>query len=247
MIDNGINKASRLPAYVQMADMLRSKISDGDYQPDVRLPPESILAKNYGVSVMTARQALGVLQEEGLVSRVQGKGTFVKKIGVLESNFDLGCLIDVFSDRKNLSVRIVHTGVKKLVGQEKDILGIDPKQPVIVVERIISHHNQPFTIHSSYTNFDPKSPTIESMLDSVGLNEIIFEEGGSNFKRGILKLLPTVLNEREAWLLNLKEGESVFKLEHLFYDFNNSPAAFGWFTISPEKMPLISKIGIWND
>ena len=99
-------------------------------------------------------------------------------------------LINVFSDKENLSISIVHTGVEKLDGKKKDILQLDAKQPVIVVERVIFYHNQPFAIHSSYTGFDPKSPTIETMLDTVALTEIIFEEGDSNFKRGALKLMP---------------------------------------------------------
>ena len=85
------------------------------------------------------------------------------------------------------------------------------------------------------------------MLDTVVLTELIFQEGYSNFKQGVLRLLPSQLAENDAELLALDKDESVFKLEHLFYDFDNQPAAFGWFIVSPDKMPLISKIGIWDE
>lgn len=242
-----IDKGSRMPAYAQMADILRASISQGEYPPGGRLPAESALAKAYGVSAMTARQAVSVLEEEGLVRRVQGSGTFVRKVGVAASNFDLESLGSVFADQENLQVRIVKASVKKSPGVEKEVLGLEPSDPVIVVERVILHQGEPFTLHISYTSFDPASPTVESMLDTVVLTGLIFQEGYSNFKRGALRLMPALLDAREAGILEMAEGAPVFKLEHLFYDFDNRPTAFGWFLVSHEKMPLLSKVGVWDE
>lgn len=242
-----VDKRSMLPAYAQLANILRSCISHGEYPPGKRLPSESAIAKANGVSAMTARQAVSVLEKEGLVHRIQGKGTFVRKIGISASSFELDTLGNVFADKKNLSVRIVSAAIKKSPGQERIVLGLEPDEPVIFVKRVIFHRNEPFTLHESYTKFDPKAPTVESMLDTVVLTELIFQEGYSSFKQGVLRLLPSQLDENEAELLALEKNASVFKLEHLFYDFDNQPTAFGWFIVSPEKMPLISKIGIWDE
>ena len=245
--DRKINKRSRLPAYAQLADILRTRISRGEYSPGRRLPAEAALAKVHGVSAMTARQAVSVLEAEGLVRRAQGKGTFVRKIGVSASSFELDVLADALADKDNLTVKILKATVKKTPGVEKKVLNLQPEQPVVVVERLILHRDEPFTLHLSFNNFDPKSPTVESMLDTVVLTELIFQEGYSNFKRGVLHLLPTRLSDREAGLLNLEKNATAFKLEHLFYDFDNKPAAFGWFIVSHEKMPIVSKIGIWDE
>lgn len=242
-----VNKRSRLPAYAQLANILRTGISQGEYPPGERLPSESALAKNHGVSAMTARQAVSVLEEEGLIRRIQGKGTFVRKVGVATSSFELEALRAILGDKENLAVRIVNAAVKKTPGIEKELLNLPPEAPVILVERVILYRNEPFTLHVSYTEFVPTAPSVESMLDTVVLTELIFQEGYSNFKRGVLRLLPTRLDEREALLLKMETGESVFKLEHLFYNFDNKPAAFGWFIVSHEKMPLTSKIGIWDE
>lgn len=242
-----LDKRSRMPAYAQMADILRASISQGEYPPGGRLPAELALAKAYGVSAMTARQAVSVLEEEGLVRRVQGSGTYVRKVGVTASSFDLGSLGSVLADQDHLQVRIVKAAVKKTPGMEKEALGLGPKDPVIVVERIILHQNEPFTLHVSYICFDPTSPTVESMLDTVVLTGLIFQEGYSNFKRGALRLMPALLDAREAELLKMPQGAPVFKLEHLFYDFYDQPTAFGWFLVSHEKMPLLSKVGVWDE
>jgi GntR family transcriptional regulator len=60
-----IDKKSYLPAYVQLANILKQRISSGIYQPGNRLPSEASLAKHFGLSAMTARQAVSVLAEEG--------------------------------------------------------------------------------------------------------------------------------------------------------------------------------------
>ncbi len=242
-----IDRSSRLPAYAQLANILRNRISQGEYPPGGRLPAESALAKAHGVSTMTARQAVSVLEEEGLVTRAQGKGTYVRKIGVSVNSFSLDALTDVLADKDNLMVRILKATIKKTSGTEKEVLEVSPEQPVVVVERLILHKNEPFTLHLSYSNFDPKSPTVESMLDTVVLTELIFQEGYSNIKRGVLHLLPTRLSKREAELLQLEQGATAFKLEHLYYDFDNKPAAYGWFIVGHEKLPIVSRIGIWDE
>ena len=211
------------------------------------MPAESALAKVHGVSTMTARQAVSVLEEEGLVSRAQGKGTYVRKIGVSACSFSLDAMTNVLADKENLTVRILKANIEKKPAMEKEALELTPDQPVVVVERLILHRDEPFTLQVSYSNFDPKSPTVESMLDTVVLTEFIFQEGYSNIKRGVLHLLPTKLGEREAELLKLERGTTAFKLEHLYYDFNNRPVAFGWFVVSQEKIPIVSRIGIWDE
>ena len=247
VVKGTIDKASPMPAYAQLADILRASISRGEYPPGHRLPAEATLAKAYGVSAMTARQAVSVLEEESLVRRVQGSGTYVRKVDVAASNFGLESFANVFADQDNLQVRIVKASVKKTPGLEKEALGLKPKDPVIAVERVILHQNEPFTLHASYTTFDPTSPTVEAMLDTVVLTGLIFQEGYSNFKRGSLRLMPALLEPREARLLKMEQGAVVFKLEHLFYDFDDRPAAFGWFLVSHEKMPLLSKVGVWDE
>ena len=242
-----IDKKSYLPAYVQLANILKQRISSGIYQPGNRMPAEASLAKHFGLSAMTARQAVGVLAEEGLVKRVQGSGTFVRRIGVATSHFGLDALRDVFMDKDHLDVRILKATVESAGGAACRALGVANGERLVVVERLILHQDQPFTIQVGYARFDPESPIVETMLDTKMLTGLFFESGPSCFMKGELRLLPAFFNQKEAELLNSVTGACAFKLEHIFYDFSDQPASFGWFTVSPEKMPLISKVGVWNE
>lgn len=71
--------AQSKPAYMQIADDLRQRILDGDLQAGDKLPTESDLMDDYGVSRIVVRNATQVLQSEGLVKKQQGAGTFVRE------------------------------------------------------------------------------------------------------------------------------------------------------------------------
>lgn len=66
-----------IPLYYQLEISLRSRLSNGEFAPGDGFPAESVIGKDYGVSRMTVRQALSVLEKEGLIKRKRGRGTYV--------------------------------------------------------------------------------------------------------------------------------------------------------------------------
>lgn len=65
------------PLYAQVAEILRGQIAQGELVPRQPLPSESYLMGQYEVSRGTARRAIAVLREEGLVRTVPQRGTYV--------------------------------------------------------------------------------------------------------------------------------------------------------------------------
>ncbi len=65
------------PLYLSIAHSLETQIVDGFYDPGDQIPTEREIAREYGVSRITARNAVKELQNKGLVVRIRGKGTFV--------------------------------------------------------------------------------------------------------------------------------------------------------------------------
>ena len=72
-------KDHSIPFYYQIMNMLRRKIEQGELSPGDKLPREMDLAKTFGVSRVTLRQALSILEADGLVDRERGHGTFISK------------------------------------------------------------------------------------------------------------------------------------------------------------------------
>ena len=67
----------KLPFWYQIAQSLRSEIVGMRGKSSLRLPTEEQMAERYGVSIITVRQALRTLEEEGLISRKRRLGTFI--------------------------------------------------------------------------------------------------------------------------------------------------------------------------
>lgn len=65
--------------YQMVFDDLKAKIQSSEYKNGDKLPSENMLMDVYGVSRQTIRQALGMLEKEGVLEKSQGKGSFVRK------------------------------------------------------------------------------------------------------------------------------------------------------------------------
>ncbi len=77
MIDT-IDPDGPVPKYIQLADILERRIASGELQPNRPVPSEKYLVEQYGVARGTARRAVDVLRNRGLVFTVPQRGTYVK-------------------------------------------------------------------------------------------------------------------------------------------------------------------------
>ena len=108
-----INKYLSEPAYAQLAAILRRQIADGVYPPGERIPSESTISRQHGISIMTVRQAISLLLEQGLVERVQGSGTFVKPLTLTESRFDLDSIREILRDPERTRVKVLRINLDR--------------------------------------------------------------------------------------------------------------------------------------
>src|SRR6185369_2216490 len=70
---------------------IRTAIADGVYRPGAQLPAESELVQMLGVSRTVVREALRLLEDDGLITRRHGIGTFVRRRPILQNlNFNFG-------------------------------------------------------------------------------------------------------------------------------------------------------------
>lgn len=88
--DNPTVKAlqkSNVSRYIQLASLFRQRIESGEWDVGTRIPTVKELADQCGVATMTIRQALDIIEKEGLIERYRAKGTFV----VEQPKRDLWC------------------------------------------------------------------------------------------------------------------------------------------------------------
>ncbi len=97
-------------AYTRLFNVLRDRILNSSYSPGGKLPTERELCEEFGISRITCRHALRLLQEQGLVERMPGKGTFVRsiqprKVPILDNNYIESMRRAAPNTRRILSVR----------------------------------------------------------------------------------------------------------------------------------------------
>src|SRR5262245_45017083 len=73
----GASHFSRRPLYLQVRDALAARIAAREWKPSFAIPNEGDLAREFGVSSGTMRKAVELLEGERLLTRRQGRGTFV--------------------------------------------------------------------------------------------------------------------------------------------------------------------------
>src|SRR5258708_25222987 len=73
-----IDKDGPTPIYLQIAEAITSLLARGVLPPGYVLPPERVLCERFGISRMTLRQAMSLLDREGLINSRRGMGTVVK-------------------------------------------------------------------------------------------------------------------------------------------------------------------------
>lgn len=79
MTESRIDPLAPVPPYRQVAGILRRRIESGKYQLDARIPTESELVEEFEVARSTARRAVGVLRDEGLIYTVPNRGSYVTR------------------------------------------------------------------------------------------------------------------------------------------------------------------------
>lgn len=83
------DRSKALPVYLQISEVLIRDIAAGRLPDGARLPPERILAKSHGTTVRTLRKALTILEEKGLLVRVQGSGNYIRSSTQIDSVYSM--------------------------------------------------------------------------------------------------------------------------------------------------------------
>ncbi len=141
--------------YLQLSNIFRSRIESGEWEVGKRIPTVEELYKAYGVAGMTIRQALGILEDEGLIERFRAKGTFVRA----RPRRDLWC--DVKTDISGLLLARPGAEIEVLLDETIDHL------PTSISES--SHTN---TVHRHVRRLHTRDQT-QFMLGDVYIAEDI--------------------------------------------------------------------------
>ncbi len=216
------------PLYSQIVSAIASGIADGIYEPGYRFPPEPELAASLGVSRLTLRQALTVLEGKGLIDRVVGRhgGTFVRRFPVER---DLTAFAG-FSEQLRRQGQVAGAEVlgAKVTGASPAVaagLDVEEGTEVFEVERLRLANGTPLLLECS--SFP--AAAFPGMLDEQ-LDKSLYDLLGDNYGRRPTHakevLEPVAAGKREAKLLRVGTGTPVLQVQRTAYDEADAPVEY---------------------
>lgn len=111
-----------------------------------KLPPENVVAQNLGISRVTLRRALGELERDGVVIRIQGRGTFINPEAVsIQANFIPGEEFKKLIGACGYQASVQIIDLKKCLPSEADrrILGLEAGEEIYSIEKLYFANGHP--------------------------------------------------------------------------------------------------------
>lgn len=226
--DQASTSSYSIPLYIQIAEGLIAQIESGALCPGEQLPPERELSENFGVTRMTLRRALRVLEVQGLIIRKHGIGTFVadpkidRKMEVV-FRFSSDMQQRGFKPQTKL---ISFEQINAESSMARDLM-VPISAQIYSILRLRSLNHEPVMLES-YLIPVPRFPGLDQYdLENRSIYEILEDEYGVPIARARQSFEPVVATDFEAKLLNVTIGDALMMEKRLSYDVNNLPIEFG--------------------
>lgn len=218
-----LDKKSNVPLYIQLVQELKEEITQNLRVGD-KLPTEKEMEKKYDVSRMTVRSAIDELQNQGIVSKIQGKGTFVKQNKLVQN---LGTIFSWTEEMqlKNYSTETLEKKIHRIAPSKKirKELMLTEGESVICVERVRTINDEPIVILVTYL----REKYIPGFFEAGFAGESLYKVLESDYNIQ-LTVADEVISARnctpiEAVRLNVEEDSAVLNVRRITYLETGAP------------------------
>lgn len=210
-------KSDQRPLYLQVIDKIKQDIETGVYEAGERLPSEFELSKQLGISRATLREALRLLEDENIITRRHGVGTFVCSKPLFTSGIEELFSITEMIKRGNKRPGTIFLSSNFEEASEDDWrkFNLDHFEELIVVERVRTADDEPVVYCldkipkvyvPNYTSHDD-----QSIFDRL-------EKEGTTISYAITQIEPIGYHEKVSEILRCDPQTSLLVLKQMHYD-----------------------------
>ena len=215
------------PSTSSTRDHLLAWIAKAKIGPGRQLPPEPQLAGELGVSRPTLREALRSLEDEGVVTRSRGTGTFVSHRPRLRNNLDVNFGVTDAIRRAGMEpgVRAAVTSIGVAPDEEREALAIGLGEEVVLVERVRTADERPvaFTRDVLPVRLLQVRPHVIQRLAAGSIYETMERDLGLVIHHGVASFTPARASKHLASKLRVSRGTLLLYLRQVDYDQDGRP------------------------
>ena len=222
---------------------IRTAITEGIYRPGTQLPAESELVEMLGVSRTVVREALRLLEDDGLITRRHGVGTFVRKHPILQNlNFNFGTTEMIRLAGMSPGTAESHVQLTAAAADVAEALNLPLGAPVVVIERIRTADNKPVVYSLDYL---PQALVGDADMTSlwttedVSLYHMLQTSLGQVIEYGVARILPVNASTRVAAKLRVPEGSVLLYLLQTDYSPGDEPVLYSCEYHLPDSFDFI--------
>ena len=223
-----IDPANIIPKYFQLANILRTKIEEGEFAPQDAIPSERQLEEQYNLSRPTIRQAIDLLERQGFLYRIHGKGTFVSppklQKGILE-------LTSFSEDMRNRGLepgqRILEFGLMVPSAKILTQLNLHSGDQVLRIKRVRLGDDDPIGIQDSYLALRKDQVITREEIEEKGSIYTILQQKFGVFPTEADETLEvTLATPEEAELLQIPVGSPLLLNERILWSQDRKAIEF---------------------
>ena len=218
-----IDLNSPVPKYYQLKEIVRDMVEKDELGTGEAIPPESALCERYSVSRMTARRAVMELVNEGLLYRVQGRGTFVAEAKMHQGT---GQLTSFTQDMRARGMRassvVLELEVEGAGLVAARLLHVEPGERIVRVKRVRNADEKPMALETSHLLFDLAVHVLEADLASSSLYEEL-GRAGVRIAAAEQSYEAVLVNDAESEHLGVPVGSPALLLERVTFDASDRP------------------------
>lgn len=182
LVPGALELNRKLPLWYQVAQHLRTTILTRRPDDPLRLPTEDELAAHYRVSVVTLRQALKALEEEGIIERLRRHGTFVRPAAVPSPPLTLLGTVDaIVAQQAAEEVRVL---ARDRVPVPDEFAGSFPDvRQVVCFRRLRMRDGEPVSVADNWIRAEHAAAVSDDFLRSAPMTQALRDQAGVRIAR----------------------------------------------------------------
>ena len=222
------SKKEIIPLYSRVSTIIQYKITSGQYDAGERLPTEDALVEQFKVSKITIRNALALLEAEGLIKRIRGKGTFVTDNVPevrLSVHTSLNSMVNNLSksNTKPLEIKTIKISESRIPKDICTFFNMKKSDEIGRIRRLTTRDNVLY-FYENYMKPDMANLiTKKALADKKSVQKVLHKKTGLTVTRGEMYLQAIHAEPDISRLLECQAFEPLIQVQTYFWSEGEEP------------------------